>query len=187
MRPENLLELTVDQIRRALLTEAPALNALMATSAAQLSRGYYSPAQIESLIVHVFGVDTQLLTDGTYYVIERDDRLVACGGWSRRRTLFGGDQAKGSSDPLLDASTEAARIRAFFVHPACARQGLGRKLLVHCEAAARAAGFHRAELMATLPGVPLYRALGYESLASVIHHLPDGLRVEFLRMGRALA
>ena len=177
----------MDLIRRARPTEAPALNALMAVSAAQLSRGYYTPAQIESLIVHVFGVDTQLLTDGTYYVIERDDRLVACGGWSRRRTLFGGDQAKGSSDPLLDASTEAARIRAFFVHPGYARQGLGRKLLVHCEAAARAAGFHRAELMATLPGVPLYRALGYESLESVTHRLPDGLSVEFLRMGRVLA
>jgi GNAT superfamily N-acetyltransferase len=177
----------VDPIRRALLTEAPALNALMALSAAELSRGYYTPAQIASLIAHVFGVDTQLLTDGTYYVIERNDRLVACGGWSGRRTLFGGDQAKGSSDPLLDTATEAARIRAFFVHPTCARQGLGRKLLVHCEAAARAAGFRRAELMATLPGAPLYRAHGYEPLESVLYDLPDGLRVEFLRMGRALA
>ena len=177
----------MDRIRRALLTEAPALNALMAVSAAELSRGYYTAAQIDSLIAHVFGVDTQLLTDGTYYVIERDERLVACGGWSRRRTLFGGDQAKDTSDPLLDAATEAARIRAFFVHPACARQGLGRRLLVHCEAAARAAGFLRAELMATLPGAPLYRALGYEPLESVTHHLPDGLSAEFLRMGRALA
>ena len=159
----------------------------MALSAEQLSRGYYTPAQIESLIIHVFGVDTQLLIDGTYYVIERDERLVACGGWSRRRTLFGGDQAKDTSDPVLDGATEAARIRAFFVHPGYARQGLGRKLLVHCEAAARAAGFHRAELMATLPGVPLYRALGYESLESVIHRLPDGLSVEFVRMGRVLA
>ena len=177
----------MDQIRRALLTEAPALNALMALSAAELSRGYYTPAQIESLITHVFGVDTQLLTDGTYYVIQREEQLVACGGWSSRRTLFGGDQAKGASDPLLDPASEAARIRAFFVHPACARQGLGRTLLVHCEAAARAAGFLRTELMATLPGVPLYRALGYEPLESVTHHLPDGLSAEFLRMGRTLA
>ena len=177
----------MDRIRRALLTEAPALNALMATSAAELSRGYYTTAQIDSLIRYVFGVDTQLLIDGTYYVIERDERLVACGGWSRRRTLFGGDQAKDTSDPLLDAATEAARIRAFFVHPACARQGLGRRLLVHCEDAARAAGFLRTELMATLPGAPLYRALGYEPLESVTHHLPDGLSAEFLRMGRTLA
>jgi len=158
----------------------------MAMSAAELSRGYYTPAQIESLIAHVFGVDTQLLTDGTYYVIERDEHLVACGGWSGRRTLFGGDQAKGSSDPLLDPATEAARIRAFFVHPSCARQGLGRTLLVHCEAEARAAGFLRTELMATLPGVPLYRALGYEPLESVTYQLPDGLSADFVRMGRTL-
>ena len=177
----------MDRIRRALLTEAPALNALIAISASELSRGYYTPAQTDSLIAHVFGVDTQLLTDGTYYVIERDERLVACGGWSRRRTLFGGDQAKDDSDPLLDAATDAARIRAFFVHPAWARQGLGRMLLAHCEAAARTAGFVRTELMATLPGVPLYRALGYESLESVTYRLPDGLRAEFLRMGRRLA
>jgi GNAT superfamily N-acetyltransferase len=177
----------VDQIRRALLTEIPALNALIATSATVLSRGYYTPAQIESLIAHVFGVDTQLLTDGTYYVIERDGRLVACGGWSARRTLFGGDQAKHTSDPVLDPATDAARIRAFFVHPTYARQGLGRQLLVHCEAAARAAGFRRAELMATLPGEPLYRALGYEALESVIHDLPEGRSVEFVRMGRLLA
>jgi GNAT superfamily N-acetyltransferase len=174
-------------IRRALLTEVPQLNALIADSATELSRGYYTPIQIEALITHVFGVDTQLIVDGTYYVIEGDDRLAACGGWSGRRTLFGGDQAKGASDPLLDPATEAARIRAFFVHPTCARQGLGRALLLHCEAAARAAGFRRTELMATLPGVPLYRALGYDVLEPVVHGLPDGQRVDFVRMGRALA
>ena len=177
----------MDEIRRAALTEIPALNALILTSATELSRGYYTPAQIQSLITHVFGVDTQLLTDGTYYVIERTGRLAACGGWSGRRTLFGGDQAKGSSDPVLDPATEPARIRAFFVHPAHARQGLGRKLLLHCEAAAREAGFHRVELMATLPGEPLYRALGYHPLESVIHALPDGQQVDFVRMGRVLA
>jgi GNAT superfamily N-acetyltransferase len=167
-------------------SEVSALNALIAASATELSRGYYTPPQVTSLITHVFGVDTQLLTDGTYYVIERDGRLAACGGWSGRRTLFGGDQAKDSSDPLLDPATEPARIRAFFVHPAYARQGLGRKLLLHCEAEAKAAGFHRAELMATLPGEPLYRALGYHTLQSVIHPLPDGQRVDFVRMGRVL-
>jgi len=150
----------------------------------ELSRGYYTPAQVESLITNVFGVDTQLLLDGTYYVVECDARLVACGGWSRRATLFGGDQTKGSGDPLLDPATDAARVRAFFVHPSRARQGLGRKLLAHCEAEARAAGFGRAELMATLPGEPLYRALGYEALESVSHHLPDGQSVDFVRMGR---
>lgn len=176
----------MDCIRPALPPEVPALNALIATSAMELSRGYYTAAQTESLITHVFGVDTQLLADGTYYVIERDGRLVACGGWSGRRTLFGGDQAKGISDPALDPATEAARIRAFFVHPGCARQGLGRRLLTHCEAAAKAAGFRRAELMATLPGEPLYRALGYQAMESVIHKMPDGRSVDFVRMARVL-
>ena len=175
-----------DLIRRALLTEVPSLNALIVASATELSRGYYSQAQIESLITHVFGVDTQLLIDGTYYVIEREGRLVACGGWSGRRTLFGGDQAKDRSDPVLDPATEAARIRAFFVDPTHARQGLGRALLQHCEGAARAAGFSRAELMATLPGEPLYRALGYLALEPVMHHMPDGRSVDFVRMGKTL-
>jgi GNAT superfamily N-acetyltransferase len=174
------------RLRRALLTEVPSLNALIARSATELSRGYYTPAQTESLVTHVFGVDTQLLADGTYYVIEIDGRLAACGGWSGRRTLFGGDQAKGVSDPVLDPAKEAARIRAFFVHPFYARRGLGRRLLQHCEYEVRAAGFRRAELMATLPGVPLYRTLGYETLEPVTHPLPDGQVVEFVRMGRAL-
>jgi GNAT superfamily N-acetyltransferase len=176
----------VDRLRPALLAEVPALNALIRASATELSRGYYTASQIESLVTHVFGVDTQLLTDGTYFVIERDGSLVACGGWSGRRTLFGGDQAKSLADPLLDPATEAARVRAFFVHPAYARQGLGRKLLGHCEAAARDAGFYRAELMATLPGEPLYRAFGYEAREHVTHPLPDGQRVDFVRMGKAL-
>lgn len=173
-------------IRPARLSEIPALNALIRTSASELSAGYYTPRQIASLISEVFGVDTQLLLDGTYYVVEREGRLVACGGWSGRRTLFGGDQAKENSDPLLDPRTDAARIRAFFVHPASARQGIGRTLLAHCEAAASAAGFRRAELMATLPGVPLYRALGYEALEKVMHHMPDGESAGFVRMGRSL-
>lgn len=178
--------MTVDQIRTALLTEIPSLNALIAASAHELSVGYYTPAQIESLIRYVFGVDTQLLIDGTYYVVERDGAAVACGGWSGRRTLFGGDQLKDARDPLLDPATEAARIRAFFVHPRRARQGLGRALLARSESAAVAAGFSRAELMATLPGAPLYRALGYVALESVTHDLPDGQSVHFVRMGRTL-
>lgn len=176
----------MDVIRVARLTEVERLNALIAASAAALSRGYYTPEETESLTRHVFGVDTQLLTDGTYYVIERDDTLVACGGWSARRTLFGGDQAKEGIDPLLDPRSEAARIRAFFVHPSAARQGLGRRLLAHCETAALAAGFRRLELMATLPGEPLYRAAGYEPLEAVTHPLPDGRSVQFVRMGRSL-
>ena len=173
-----------DLIRAASLEDVAPLNALIALSAGVLSRGYYSPAEVQSLTRYVFGVDTQLVLDGTYYLVERDDMPVACGGWSARRTLFGGDQAKDAVDPRLDPATEAARIRAFFVHPAAARQGLGRRMLAHCEAAAAAAGFRRLELMATLPGEPFYRALGYGALETVVHPLPDGRRVRFVRMGR---
>jgi GNAT superfamily N-acetyltransferase len=176
----------MDLLRVARLDEVGRLNGLIAASARALSRGYYSPPQIEALIAQVFGVDTQLLADRTYYVIERDEELLACGGWSHRRTLFGGDQAKGATDADLDPRTEAARIRAFFVHPAAARQGLGRRLLAHCESAARGAGFRRAELMATLPGEPLYRAAGYEPLERVEYALSGCEAVEFVRMGRAL-
>lgn len=176
----------MDRIRHALVTEIAPLNALIAASATELSRGYYTPSQVTSLIAHIFGVDSQLLADQTYYVIERAGGLVACGGWSRRRTLYGGDQAKDTSDPLLDPALEPARIRAFFVHPRAARQGLGRRLLAYCESAARSAGFRRAELMATLPGVPLYSAMGYDALEAVAQQLPDGQRVEFVRMGRTL-
>lgn len=134
----------------------------------------------------MFGVDSQLLADGTYYVIEAGGTPLACGGWSGRQTLFGGDQAKGTEDQRLDPATDAARIRAFFVHPGSARQGLGRRLLAHCEDAARRAGFRRAELMATLPGVPFYREQGYEDIEPVLHRLPDGMTVRFVRMGKAL-
>lgn len=176
----------MDLLRPARLTEVVPLNDLISASARALSRGFYTAAQTEILIRHVFGVDSQLVTDQTYYVIERAGRLVACGGWSGRRTLFGGDQAKDDQDPRLDSGTDAARIRAFFVHPEVARQGLGRRMLVHCEARAREAGFRRAELMATLPGEPFYRAEGYHALESVAHRLPDGTLISFVRMGRPL-
>jgi len=176
----------MDLLRPARHPDIARLNTLIAASARALSSGFYSPRQIDALITHVFGVDTQLVDDGTYYVIERSGAPVACGGWSHRRTLFGGDQSKTADDLDLDPRTEAARIRAFFVLPAAARQGLGRRLLSHCEGEARAASFHRMELMATLPGVPLYRALGYQSLERVSYPLPDCDPVEFVRMGRIL-
>jgi len=175
-----------DLLRPARSTEVPALNVLIAASARGLSGGFYTPAETDLLIRHVFGVDTQLIADQTYFVIEREGTLAACGGWSGRRTLFGGDQAKETLDPLLDPATEAARIRAFFVRPECARQGLGQRLLSHAESCAAGAGFRRAELMATLPGEPFYRALGYERLEPVAHRLPGGETVPLVRMGRAL-
>lgn len=149
----------------------------------ELSRGYYTTAQVESALRHVFGPDTQLIADGTYGVIPAPDgSLAAAGGWSRRRTLYGGDQMKGAEDPLLDPAREPARIRAFFVHPRWARQGLARRLFEHCAAEATAAGFRTMELMATLPGEPLYRALGFEPVESSEALLPDGVRLPLVRM-----
>ncbi|MFL5560659.1 MAG: GNAT family N-acetyltransferase [Gemmatimonadaceae bacterium] len=136
--------------------------------------------------MHLFGVDSQLIADETYYVIERHGELAAAGGWSRRRTMYGGDQFKGSADPLLDPATEPARIRAFFVHPTHARQGLARALFRHCAAAAWSAGFCRLELVATLPGEPLYRALGFTAVEPVTARLPDGVELRCTRMTRPL-
>ena len=171
-------------LRLATTADLPALHELIPASVRALSRSEYSPAQIESAIRYVFGPDTQLISDGTYFVAQEGPTLVGCGGWSRRRTLFGGDQMKGAEDPLLDPATEAARIRAFFVHPAWARRGIGAAILEACIRAAREAGFQRLELMATLPGVPLYRAFGFEEAEAVESVLPDGVTVPFIRMVR---
>lgn len=169
-------------VRPATPTDEPALGVLIPLSVRALSRGEYSEAQIESALRHVFGVDTQLIADGTYFVAEEEGTLVGCGGWSRRRTLYGGDQMKQGEDPLLDPRTDAARIRAFYVHPGWARRGVGSALLEACFAAAREEGFRRLELRATLPGVPLYRALGFEVAERVEAVLPDGVTIPFVRM-----
>jgi len=174
------------RVRVATPADLPALRALIPDSVRALSRGYYSPEQIESAIRHVFGADTQLIADGTYFVAELDERIAGCGGWSRRRTLFGGDQMKTGPDPLLDPAREPARIRAFFVRPDCARRGIGAVLMEACLEAARADGFHALELAATLPGEPLYRAFGFESRERLDTELPDGVRIPFIRMSRAI-
>jgi len=134
----------------------------------------------------MFGVDTQLIDDGTYYVVHQAERIVASGGWSGRRTLFGGDQWKHGADAPLDPRTEAARIRAFFVDPGSDRRGLGRLLFDRCLADARTAGFQRLELMATLPGEPLYRALGFAADERVELALPDDVQVPLVRMSRTI-
>ena len=170
--------------RLALLPDIPALNAMIAISARGLSSAYNTAAQIESAIKYIFGVDTQLVKDGTYYVIELDEKIVGCGGWSKRKTLYGGDQHKETKDPLLDPLTDAARIRAFFVHPDHARQGIGTLLINICEAAAKNNGFIRFELGATLPGVPLYLAMGYEIIERLNILLPDGEAWSVVRMGK---
>ena len=173
-------------LRPATAGDVPALRVLIAASVRGLSAGYYTPQQAESALVHVFGPDTQLIADGTYYVVEAEGALIAAGGWSRRRTLYGGDQTKSAEDPALDPATEPARIRAFFVHPAWARRGLGRALFEHCLRAARAAGFRELTLVATLPGVPLYEALGFVALERFAVPMADGVELPVVRMTRAV-
>ncbi len=174
------------QIRLAAESDLPALRELIPLSARALSRGYYSAEQTESAIRYVFGPDSRLIADRTYFAAEEDGTLAGCGGWSRRRTLFGGDQMKAEEDPLLDPATEAARIRAFFVHPAFARRGVGSAVLGACMGAARAAGFRRMELASTLPGVPLYEAFGFEKRESIEVPMPDGVVLPVIRMERTL-
>ena len=172
--------------RPARLDEVEALNALIHASAAALSRGFYGEEEIEAANRYVFGVDTTLVRDGTYFVGEAGGQLVACGGWSRRGALYGGDQRPMDDAPVLDPAREPARIRAFFVHPAWSRRGIGRALLDLCTTAARAEGYRALELMATLPGVPLYAACGFVEVEPVRDRMPNGVEVRFVRMRREL-
>jgi N-acetylglutamate synthase-like GNAT family acetyltransferase len=174
------------KLRLATESDVPALRELIALSARGLSQGYYSQIQIESAIRYVFGVDSQLLADRTYFLVESDSQLVGCGGWSKRKTLFGGDQFKAALDPLLDPLVEAARIRAFFIHPQWGRRGIGRTILSACENAARLEGFGKLELGSTLPGVPFYGALGFEPHETIELSFPDGVRLPIVRMSKAL-
>ena len=174
------------RIRLATHDDLPVLTRLIDASVRELSRGYYTPEEIESGLTYVFGVDTQLIDDGTYYVIELDGEIAAAGGWSRRDTLFGGDQRKAADDPLLDPAVDAARIRAFFVHPRYTRRGLGRAMFDTCLAAARQHGFKRFELAATLPGEPLYTALGFTRVEHTPVALPDGRTLPLTRMSRPI-
>lgn len=173
-------------IRAATAADIPELNGLIATSARLLSQSYYTPEQIESALANIFGVDSQLIADGTYYVALIDGRVVGCGGWSKRQTLYGGDQTKEGADPQLDPALEPARIRAFFVHPDFARRGIGKSLIEQCEQAARKANFTSIELAATLPGEPLYQAFGYAVLERFDIPLPDGLSLPVARMTKRI-
>jgi GNAT superfamily N-acetyltransferase len=133
-------------------------------------------------------VDSQLVADGTYFVVEAlpEREIAGCGGWSKRRTLFGGDQWHGREDLLLDPSTEAAKVRAFFVHPRWARRGVGSMILEACEKAAKSAGYTRLEMGATLTGVPLYKARGYVEIDRVSVPLSNGERLPIVRMGKVV-
>jgi GNAT superfamily N-acetyltransferase len=172
------------ELRPARQDDVAQLNALIERSARALSRGFYTESETESAIAYVFGVDTTLVADGSYLIAEQDGKIVGCGGWSRRRTLYGGDQRPVGERAFLDPAVEPARIRAFFVAPEAARQGIGRRLLDACANAAAAAGFSRLELMATLPGVPLYAACGFAEAERVVERLPDDVAIEFVRMTR---
>jgi GNAT superfamily N-acetyltransferase len=169
------------------MADLPALGPLIAASARQLSRGDYTPEQVEGALRGAFGTDTQLIRDGTYFVIEVDGELAGCGGWSRRRTLFGSDARPGRDAAELDPAKDAAKIRAFFIHPNFARRGLGTLMLDHCEQDAMAHGFKRFELMGTLPGVRLYAARGYQAGERFDWPLGDGLVIPFVPMTKDAA
>ncbi len=158
-------------IRPAVSADIPVLRDLIDASVRRLQSGDYSAAQIDSALGTVFGVDSQLINDGTYLLVEtipadpdRKPIIVACGGWSKRKTLYGGDRWRDRQDDMLDPEIDAAKIRAFFIHPDWARQGIGTLLLDACESAARAAGFTRFEMGATLTGVKLFQKRGYVAM-----------------------
>jgi GNAT superfamily N-acetyltransferase len=176
-------------IRQAVTADISALRVLIETSVRQLQAGDYTPRQLEGALETVYGVDSQLIADGTYYTAESkaaevDVTLVGCGGWSKRKTLFGGDRWTARQDELLDPRRDAARIRAFFVAPAWARRGIGSLILEACESAAKAAGFTRLEMGATLTGVPFYRAKGYVELEHLVVPLANGESLPIVRMAK---
>jgi GNAT superfamily N-acetyltransferase len=173
-------------LRLAVPADVPVLTELIAASVRGLQAEDYTESQREGALASVFGVDTQLIADGTYFVAEVDGTIVACGGWSKRKTLFGADHFAGREDSLLNPERDAAKIRAFFVHPEWARRGIGTKVLEACESAALAAGFRRFEMGATLTGVALYRARGYREVERIGVPLGNGEVLEVVRMEKGI-
>ncbi len=173
-------------IRRALNEDIPTLTALIAASVRGLQAGDYTEPQLDGALASVYGVDTQLIADGTYFAAEVDGTMVACGGWSKRKTLFGADHCAGREDSLLDPEKDAAKIRAFFVHPDWARRGIGTKVLEACESAAMAVGFVRFEMGATLTGVALYKARGYREVEKIAVPLENGESLAIVRMEKGI-
>jgi GNAT superfamily N-acetyltransferase len=174
------------KLRLATLNDVPALTALIEQSVRVLQASTYTTAQMDGALGTLLGVDRQLILDGTYFVVEVGQRLAACGGWSKRAALFGSDAVTHTQPQLLDPAVDAARIRAFFVHPDFCRQGIGTELLRASEQAARAAGFKRCEMGATLAGVPLYLKHGYVIEERIQVPLPNGERLPIVRMSRPL-
>jgi GNAT superfamily N-acetyltransferase len=193
-------------IRHAIAADIPALRALIDASVRQLQAGDYTPAQIEGALQTVFGVDSQLIADQTYFVAEAEAEAeaqaeavaedesspsakfhplaVGCGGWSKRKTLYGSDHWTGREDALLDPRQDAAKIRAFFIHPQWARRGIGTLILETCEQAAKSAGFQSFEMGATLTGLKLFRARGYAAQENLQVPLPNGELLPVVRMSK---
>jgi GNAT superfamily N-acetyltransferase len=169
-------------LRLATAGDATELAALIERSVRELQRDDYNETQIELALRTVYGVDTALIRDGTYFAVIDGERIVGCGGWSRRKTLYGGDDWTGREDETLDPRTDAAKIRAFFVHPAYVRRGIATMILKACEDAAREAGFRRLEMGATITGIAFYEAQGYKQTERVDAPLPDGNSLPVIRM-----
>jgi GNAT superfamily N-acetyltransferase len=170
--------------RLATRADVPALTALMRASIDELQKGFLTEAEIASSRA-IMGLDTQLIDDGTYFVVEIGGVIAGCGGWSRRATLYGGDHTLGRNAALLDPKTDAARVRAMYTNPDFTRRGVGKLILSLCEMAARREGFGRVELMATMSGKPLYTSCGYQSIEA-ISDARGGAPVPLLRMGKPI-
>ena len=174
------------EVRKARLEDREAITQLIAESARRLSREHYGDEQIEAAIAFVFGVDSSLIEDETYFVADQDGMLIGCGGWSRRKTLYGGDQFSDRDTGILDPVTDPAKIRAFFVHPEHARKGVARAILSVCEREARVHGFAALELLSTLPGVKFYEANGYSATGNFELELAHGVKLPFVPMRKQL-
>ncbi|MDR7117738.1 GNAT family N-acetyltransferase [Caulobacter sp. BE254] len=172
-------------LRLAVPEDLPALRDLMNASIGELLRPFLAPDEVAASF-DVMGLDSQLIADGTYFVVEDGGNLAGCGGWSRRATLFGGDHSAGRDAALLDPARDAARVRAMYTHPDHVRKGVGRLILEACETAAAGEGFTRCELAGTLAGEPLYRACGYHEIERFFAPTSRGVQVPLVRMGKAL-
>ncbi|HNB35547.1 MAG TPA: GNAT family N-acetyltransferase [Anaerolineales bacterium] len=170
--------------RIAQRTDLESLKALMDAAIAENLKPFLNESQIASSRM-IMGLDTQLIDDGTYFIVEADGQLAGCGGWSRRATMYGGDQTPGRNALLLDPRKDAARIRAMYTHPKHTRKGVGRLIISLCEQAAKAEGFSKMELVATLSGEPLYRTCGFESYENLIDDR-GGAGVPLSRMRKSL-
>jgi N-acetylglutamate synthase-like GNAT family acetyltransferase len=164
-----------------------ALEALIPISVRTLQAPHYSPAQMEAALGPVFGVDRQLIRDGTYFIAEHETQIVGCGGWSKRKTLYGGDRDRVGEDEQLDPKRDAARVRAFFVHPTWARRGIGRSIMVACERAISIAGFRKVDIVATLSGEPLYASFGYIVVERYEIAMTGNLKLPVVRMTKNIS